>query len=153
MTVLWRALLVTASLAAAVALAYTVISLQYAWGTMAQPGTGFYPFWVGVAFIASAVGVGWEAVKERPAEPVQWPGGVPLVRVIGVVGISAAYMVLLVMAGHALAGGVATWAFMRLMGVRHLLWTTLFAIVVGLATAFLFIDLLGVPLPSGIVFD
>lgn len=152
MIVLWRALLATASLAGAVALAYTVLSLQYSWGTMAQPGTGFYPFWVGVAFVASAAGVGWEALRDRPGELVQWPRGIPLVRVVGVIAISAGYMVLLVIAGHAIAAAVATLSLMTLMGVRRLLWTVPFAVVVGIATSFLFIDLLGVPLPSGLLF-
>lgn len=153
MTVLWRALLVSAGVAAAVALAYTLLSLQYRWGTLAQPGSGFFPFWVGVLFIVAAAGVAWEALSERPAETIEWPRGVELARVVAIAAIAIGYAVLLVLVGHAIAGASAAFAVMMVMGIRRWWLAAALAVAVGVGSAYLFTDLLGVPLPAGVVFE
>lgn len=153
MTILWRALVAVAGLAAVTALAYTALSLQYRWGTMAQPGTGFFPFWVGVLLLAASLGVAYEAVTERPADIVEWPGRAGIVRVSSVAVVAVGYSILLVMIGHGIAASVAAWALMTVMGERRWWITVPIALFVGFGSAYLFADVLGVPLPPGMVFE
>ena len=146
------ALLITAGVAAALALAYTLLSLQYRWGTMSQPGTAFYPFWIGVFFLATAVGVAWEAWRDPSIGAIDWPRGQGLIRVAAVVGASVGYALMLVLVGHAMAATVVAFGLMTVMGARRFLITGALALAVGFGSALLFIDVLSVPLPPGILF-
>lgn len=147
-----RALLITAGVAATVALAYTLLSLQYRWGTMSQPGTAFYPFWIGIFFLTTAVGVGWEAWRDTSMEAIDWPRGQSVMRVLAVVGASIGYAILLVLVGHAVAATAVAFGLMTVMGARRYVVTGALALVVGFGSAFLFIDVLSVPLPPGVLF-
>lgn len=149
MTALSRPLLITAAVAGGVAIVYTLLSFQYPWGTLAQPGTGFLPFLIGVLFLASAAGVAWEALVRRPDEAVEWPHGVALVRVFAVVAIAIGYLLVVSSLGHAVTSSLVTFGLMVLMGARRLPLLAALAVTTGAGSTFLFVDLLGVPLPGG----
>lgn len=149
MTARSRALLITAAVASAVALAYTVLSFQYPWGTLAQPGTGFLPFAVGVLFFISAAGVAWEALAKRPDEPIDWPRGSGLRRVVAVAAIAIGYLVLVGSLGHVVTSTLVAFGLMMLMGARRVLPIAALAVAMGVGSTYLFVDVLGVPLPGG----
>ena len=120
------------------------------WGATG-PGSGFFPFWLGVAMAALAALLLVRAVREPEPGPAWAPRGRGLVRFLGILGGGVAFVVLLPWLGMA----VTTVLFLVgiLKGLEGHSWVT--AVGVALATAAanwaVFVWWLRVPFPAGVL--
>ncbi len=124
-------------------------------GTRSQPGPGVYPILVGLLMLGSSLGLALQAMRARHATqaPFEWPTGTAGWRMLAVAGASAGYILLTPYLGDALAGIGAMLLVLRVMGMRR--WLVACALAVGMALAFhyVFVVLLSIPLPRGVLFD
>ncbi len=124
-------------------------------GARHQPGPGVYPILVGLLMLGSSIGLALQAMLGGQAAqtPVEWPTGVAGRRMLAVAGASAGYILLLPYVGDAVAGVATALLVLRVMGMKR--WWAAWALAVGLALTFhyVFVVLLSIPLPRGLLFD
>lgn len=150
---LWRALLVTSGVATLVSVLYLVEGIRYPWGTAAQPGPAVYLLPVGLLLLIGSLGVGIEALLQKPTEVVQWPDARGTRRVLAILAAVAAYMLLLPNLGHPLSGALVVLVVLQVMRLPNWPLKIGLALLVGLGSYYVFAVLLGVPLPRGMWFD
>lgn len=144
------ALLGASAFAAIVGALYLAEARRYSTGTTAQPGPGLYPTLIGVVVLVAAVGVALEAARSPSAVDIAWPRGDARRRVLAILLPTAAYVLLLDVLGHALAGSLLTLIVLHVMGMRRWWLEIAVALAVGLGSHYIFATLLGVPLPAGL---
>jgi putative tricarboxylic transport membrane protein len=115
-----------------------------AWGSI-----GVYPLLVLTAFAGIAVALGISAVKSgaRKAEP-SGAGWTPLLLIAAGIALD---VVLLERAGFVIASSILFWLTARAFDAKHPVRDGVFAIVLSLAVYGLFVRLLQVPLPAGVL--
>ena len=124
---------------------------QYPYWTPTGPGSGFLPFWLGLAMAGLAITLLVSAVR-RPDPGEAWlPEGRGLVRLVAIVLATIAFVWLLPVLGMTLG------TFLFLIGVLRFLerhsWFATVGVAVGMSAAHWLIVLhwLGVPFPLGIL--
>ena len=126
---------------------FMVTASSYPMGSMAQPGAGVFPLFVGALLLLSSIGIGLE-VRSKPAlNKLEWPkerGGWRLLTLLG--GI-VAFIILLRYIGYLPASAVLTLLALHAMEMRSWLLKIGITLAFSLASYFLFAILLGVPLP------
>ncbi len=144
-----RAHLILSAAGTAVTGIYVFESLRYPWGTLAQPGPGFYPTLIGILLGVGFLGTGIEAAITGPAGKAGWPRGISLGRVLAIAAGGLGYVFLLPRVGHPIAGGLVTLVVLQAMNLPS------WPLKIGLSAAngcgsfLLFSTVLGVPLPLG----
>ncbi len=137
------------------AIFYLATAAHLPLGARHQPGPGVYPILVGLLMLGSSIGLARHAMLGGQAAkpPVEWPTGVAGRRMLAVAGGSAGYILLLAYLGDVVAGVATTLAVLRVMGMRR--WWVAWALAVSLALTFhyVFVVLLSIPLPRGVLFD
>ncbi|MFA4968259.1 MAG: tripartite tricarboxylate transporter TctB family protein [Sulfuritalea sp.] len=137
-----------------------VLSLQLPLGALRMPGSGFFPFTLGLALMALAAGHGVRIYLARPkAAAAQAPASSTLPEgdgatrrvVLFVTGVIAA-VVLLKPLGYTLASFLLMLALLQILGIRR--WYISLAVALGSAATchVVFVRLLQIPLPSGWIF-
>jgi hypothetical protein len=131
---------------------FTAVALRnYTYWGSTGPGSGFFPFWLGLAMAVLAALLLVRAVRETDSGTDWLPHGRGLVRFLGVLGGAVAFLVLMPWLGMA----VTTVLF--LVGILKLLeghsWVA--AVAIALATAAVnwavFAWWLRVPFPAGVL--
>lgn len=138
-------------------LAASGVYLANAWplpqGTVARPGSGFYPMAVGV--FGAAVALAW-VVSAFRAAPAAVDGPAmdrqSRTRVSTTAGLLVGFCLLLPWIGYPVAALLFTGLLLRGLGAR---WSAAATIAAGSAVGsyYVFGVLLGVPLPRGTLFD
>jgi putative tricarboxylic transport membrane protein len=146
-----RARLVLAAGALLLGVLYLAATWRYPVGTLKQPGPGLYPLMVAGLLLLSAFATAWETRSAGNA-PVAWPQRAGWWRMGAILLAIIAYIVLLPKLGHLIASSVT--AFISFQALGGLNWPAkvLLAIFLGVASYFLFNNLLGVPLPGRVWF-
>jgi hypothetical protein len=128
-------------------------------GTVHMPGSGFFPLALGatLAALAAAEGIRVYLATPKPAAPAPSPGPAAAApgaddgtrRVLLFMGAVVLATLLLPVLGYAVTSLLLMAALLRILGVAG--WGRAGAISVGTALAcyFVFVRLLGIPLPSG----
>jgi putative tricarboxylic transport membrane protein len=147
--------LVVAGVFVLFAVFYLAEAAREPFGTPDQLGPGVYPVLVGLLMLGSSLGLALQAARGRQAAqaPIEWPTGKALGRMLAVAGASAGYILLMPYLGDAVAGILAMLLVLRVMGMKR--WWLVCALAVGMALTFhyVFVVLLSIPLPRGILFD
>jgi putative tricarboxylic transport membrane protein len=138
--------------------AYLVATMQLEVGTLAEPGPGFFPVAVGVLFLGTAVLAAVEAVTELRRGPVpaveeaEPEDVVATPRVgAGFACLVAAFVILLPLLGQYLASVLFLVAAIRVVGHRSWPRTLFVGTAVALTVSVLFVEVLGVPMPAGVL--
>lgn len=138
----------------ALAVAYLVYGRRYPVLPNGQPGAGLYPLVIGVFWtVVSAASLveAWLARSDGSAPVVEWPDRAGWIR-IGVVLISAvAYVLLVGTVGELAMGFLVVAAIMRAMGLAHPAGLIAASAVLALASHVVFVTVLNVPLPRGVL--
>ena len=120
------------------------------WGATG-PGSGFFPFWLGLAMAGLATLMLVRAARETDSGPAWAPRGRGLVRLLGVLGGGVAFVVLLPWLGMALT------TVLFLIGILRLLEGHAWSAAIGIAVATaavnwaVFTWWLRVPFPTGVL--
>jgi hypothetical protein len=120
------------------------------WGTHG-PGSGFFPFWLGVALVILATLFLIGAIRQSELGSSWLPHGYGLVRLVSVIGAVALFVVLLPVLGMTLATGLFLFGLLRFLEGHT--WTM--ALGVAVATSIgnwaIFSRWLQVPFPVGVL--
>jgi hypothetical protein len=140
---------VTAALLLALAAAFSAAALRlYPYSSEGGPGSGFLPFWLGLAMAALALVL---LLRRAMVSDTGFPGGEGRTRLLLVLGFTVAFVALLKPLGMVLATALYLAAVVRLVG-RHR-WRL--AIALGVAAAafnyLVFAHWLRVPFPQGVL--
>jgi len=148
-----RTVMVVATVGFLLTLRYLIEAIRYPLGTAGQPGPGLYPLLAGGLLMLGFVGAGLEALVSESKSSVEWPVGGARWRVLAITGAIFAYAILLPYLGHAIMGTLLTLAVFETMRQRS--WTVkiLLSLIIGVGSYFLFVIVLGVPLPMGSLFE
>lgn len=134
----------------ALAVAYSATAArQHTYWNASGPGSGFLPFWLGVALAILAIILLVGAVRQRDPGPAWAPRGHGAVRFVVVILATAAFIVLMPVFGMTLATALFLTILLKALEGRS--WRTTLGVAVGVAAAnwAIFARWLGVPFPTG----
>ena len=135
----------------ALAVAYSATAARrYTYWSASGPGSGFLPFWLGVALAILAVILLLGAVRQRDPGPAWAPRGHGAVRFVVVILATAAFIVIMPIVGMTLATALFLTVLLKALEGRS--WRTTLGVAVGMAVAnwAVFVRWLGVPFPNGV---
>ncbi len=136
------------------------LSLQLPLGALRTPGTGFFPFVLGLALMALAAGRGVElylarpkaAAPETPAAPAAPQGDGATRRVALFVAGMIAAVALLQPLGYVLSSFLLMLVLLQILGIRQWYASAAIALVSAAACYVVFVRWLKIPLPAGWLF-
>lgn len=136
------------------------LSLQLPLGALRTPGTGFFPFVLGLALMALAAGHGVElylarpkaAAPQTPAAPAAPAGDGATRRVALFVAGMIAAVALLQPLGYVLSSFLLMLVLLQILGIRHWYASVAIALVSAAVCYVVFVRWLSIPLPSGWLF-
>jgi putative tricarboxylic transport membrane protein len=133
-----------------VAFAWAGLRSYTYWGPTG-PGSGFLPFWLGLAMAVLAAGLLIGATRARGTGGRWLPEGAGLRRLVTVLGVTVALVAVLKIVGMAVGTVLFLVALLRF--VEHLRWRSTLAIAVGTAAVnyLIFTYWLRVPFPLGLL--
>jgi hypothetical protein len=136
-----------------------LLGLSFAWAGLWRytywgptgPGSGFLPFWLGLAMVVLAAGLLVGATRARGTAGRWLPEGAGLRRLVIVLSVTAALVAVLKIVGMAV--GTVLFLVAILRGVERMRWGSTLAIAVGTATVnyLIFTYWLRVPFPVGVL--
>jgi hypothetical protein len=135
---------------------YLIESVRLPMGTSGQPGSGFYPFLVGVALAALSLSLLFQSFKrkETPGEEADaFPKGRDLKRVVAVASTLIFFALFFKPLGYGICSAALMVAVLRLLGLRSWAKTVVISILTVGISYYLFASILGVPLPRGALFS
>ena len=132
---------------------YLIEGTRYSLGTPADPGPGLFPLIVSGLLLIGFVGTGIEALASASKAKVDWPSGPARWRVAAIALSCAAYGFALPYLGHMIAGSLLAFAVLHVMALRSWPVKVTLSLGIGVGSYVLFGMVLGVPFPSGILFD
>jgi len=135
-----------------VAVAYTATAAgRYTYWTATGPGSGFFPFWLGLVLAALSILLLASAVRRPDPGPAWLPTGHGAARFVVVVVVTALFIALLPLLGMALGTAVFLGVLLRMLEGHS--WRTTAAVAVGAAVAnwAVFVLWLRVPFPVGML--
>jgi hypothetical protein len=147
-----KADLVTSALLLACALAFSAGALKFYgyWGE-GGPGPAFLPFWLGLVMALLALAMLIKSVKQKNAGEAWLPRGKAAKRVVGVIGITIVFVVLLKVLGMLVASALYLAVLMRYLERNS--WPLTVGVSLGAAgfNYLLFVHWLRVPFPQGML--
>ena len=138
-----------------------LVSLSYgqqAWttlpmGKMRQPGAAVFPLIVAALMAVSSLMILFEEMRPLRSEegPLGLPRGAGLHRLLGVVATLVGYGVMAHLVGHLIASVLLCLALVHLINPRSWVRTLVIGLAISLSTYGMFVWMLGVPLPRGVL--
>ena len=140
---------VTGAVGLVLSTVYLLLSREYAFGTMDQPGARVWPTVVGLMLVVSSLFVLWEAWRMAPSERFELPAGAGAWRVAIMIVLLVGYFFSMEYLGQFLSSLAFCVLFMRL--VSPLSWPRILAVSLAIALALqaIFVMLLKIPMPKG----
>lgn len=135
-----------------VAVAYTATAAgRYTYWTATGPGSGFFPFWLGLVLAALSALLLVSAARRPEPGPAWLPTGHGGARLVVVVAVTAAFIALLPVLGMVLGTGLFLGVLLRMLEGHS--WRATLGVAVGAAAAnwALFVLWLKVPFPVGVL--
>ncbi|MQA03811.1 MAG: tripartite tricarboxylate transporter TctB family protein [Streptosporangiales bacterium] len=135
------------------AVAYTIEAFRLSFGTMGQPGPGFYPRVVGIGLLAVSLLTCLEALLTRSVSgSLMLPTGSARRKVLIVLGSMVLYVVLLPVLGQYIVSSAFFVGMLRLLGKMSWLKAAIGGVVLGVAISAFFLEVLAVRPPTGLLF-
>ena len=143
--------LLTAAGFLAAGLGYTLYGLTYEFGSIAAPGQGFMPRFLGVAWTILAALLFFRECRSLRASSQEETGKGSISRPLALCGLVLFYVVFVDQLGHLLTFAFTLWLAAWVSGVRSLL-SRLVLVVLVVGSAYVVFQIwLGLPLPTGIL--
>jgi putative tricarboxylic transport membrane protein len=136
----------------ALAVAYTATAAgRYTYWTATGPGSGFFPFWLGLGLAVLSALLLVSAVRRRDPGPAWLPTGHGAARFVVVVIVTAVFIAVLPLLGMVLGTAVFLAVLLRMLEGHS--WRATVAVAVGAAVVnwAVFVLWLKVPFPVGVL--
>jgi putative tricarboxylic transport membrane protein len=145
-----NAVIIIGTVSVLLGILYLAEGVRYTFGTIAHPGPGFYPTFIGILLIIVGAGTGLEGILRKSDHNVEWPTGIARRRVVIITIAFMGYICLLPYIGYPVGATLLNLVILYEMGLSR--WSLKFglALILGVGSYYLFTILLGVPLPKGI---
>lgn len=130
---------------------YFAGALSYSVGTLAQPGPGLYPLFVGALLILASVGVFVSTLLRPSVKSIEFPEGRGIRQLLSITAVMIVYGVALPYTGHLLAAAIVVFGVLQAMGLRRWYIKIGLTVALSLGSFYLFDILLKVPLPRGVL--
>ena len=131
---------------------------QQAWttlpmGKIRQPGAAVFPLIVAALMAVSSLMILFEEMRSPDSEeaPLVLPSGASLHRLLGVVASLVGYGVMAYLVGHLIASVILSLALVHLINPGSWVRTVVIGLAISLSTYGMFVSMLGVPLPRGVL--
>jgi putative tricarboxylic transport membrane protein len=130
---------------------YLGMSFQLPFGQLDQPGAGVFPVIVGVMLMLASLTTIWEGWRLDRAEQVEIPVSVARNRLLSLIGLLFAYCLALPWLGQIVSSALFCLLLVRMLS--HLHWPRIVAYSLGMSIILyvVFVVLLKVPLPRGML--
>lgn len=135
---------------------YLIGSLDLGIGTAMSPGAGLYPFFIGVTLICIALPFFLLSLKQKEPQQAKeeaFPKGKDLKRVVGLTLTFIFFAIFLKPLGYWVCGTVLMGASLKLLGMESWGKTVSVSILTTAISYLLFVSILKVPIPLGILFS
>jgi putative tricarboxylic transport membrane protein len=143
--------LVIGGIGLVLALAYLGLAFQISFGQLDQPGPGIFPVLVGVILTLASLATMWEGWQMEKAELVDFPAGADRKRILSLVALLFGYFLLLPWLGQIIAGTLFCIFLMRVLSSLGWLRIVVYSLLMSIAIYVMFVRLLKVPMPSGVL--
>ena len=133
---------------------YLHMTLDLPMGEMDQPGAGVFPILVAGILLAASLSSLWEGWRHRRHSPaLDLPEGADRSRLLKLIGLLLIYFVTIPWAGFSLSSIIFCTLLIRL--ISDLTWqrSALYAFLMTAAIHIIFITILKVPMPAGILIE
>lgn len=131
---------------------YTLQATQLPFGELSSPGAAVFPMIVGVSLIVISLLTILEAWRtEAVTGSIEFPTGKDLLRLLLAALSVISYIVILPFLGQLLTSFLFVAALLRLLSELSWVRIILYTAAISLLSFWFFVELLGVPLPSGIL--
>ena len=133
------------------AVGYLGMSSQLPFGQINQPGAGVFPVIVGVILILASLTTMWEGWQMDKGEEVDLPAGADRKRLLSLIGLLFGYFLTIPWLGQILSGTLFCIVMMRILS--DISWPRIvtYSLVMSILVHGVFIFLLKVPMPRGIL--
>jgi len=146
-----KAYLCTGGLGLVITAGYMGLAMKLPFGTLDQTGAAIFPLIVGCLMITASLAVIRDGLKMPSDQHVEVPVGAGRFRLIGLIVLMLAYMLVLPYAGPMISAFVFCALLIRLLSSLRWLPIVLYAILMSAGLYILFVMVLKVPLPRGMV--
>lgn len=130
---------------------YLGMAFQLPLGDMARPGAGIFPILVGGLMVFASLSTIWEGWRTGTGEQLELPSGQDRSRLLVLVGAMSVYVVGLPWLGQIVASTLFLISLMRVMSDVSWLRVITYSLVISITIYVVFVRLLNVPMPRGIV--
>ena len=133
---------------------YLRMTLDLPMGEMDQPGAGVFPLLVGAVLLVASISALWEGWHTRSSsEALDLPQGVDRARLLKLIVLMLVYFLAMPWAGYTLSSIVFCILLIRLLS--ELTWQrcTTYAFIMTSVVYLIFISILKVPMPAGILIE
>lgn len=137
-------------------IAYLIGSLNLGIGSAVSPGAGLYPSFIGITLICIALPCFLLSLRQQEPQPASeeaFPRGKNLKRVVALALTFVLFPILLKPLGYLICGTALMGASLRLLGVHSWGKIASISLLTMAVSYFLFVSLLKVPIPLGILFS
>ncbi len=131
-------------------------SLDLPFGSADRPGPGFFPLLVGIVLVTLSLPLFIRSVKEKESPPggeEPFPRGKDLNRVMAVGSAVTGFALLLNPLGYGVCSAALMGVILKILGMRNWPKIAIISILTAAISFYLFVSVLDVPLPRGIVFS
>lgn len=135
-----------------VAAGYLGLTMRLPFGRLDQPGAAMFPVGVGLLVALTSLMViveGWRMPREEQVDIPDRPG---LARIAGLLGALLGYLLLLPWLGQFIAGALFCAALLRLLSNTAWPRVVAFSCLLSLSLYVVFVKLLQVPMPRGMLY-
>lgn len=121
-------------------------------GTMQNPGAAFFPLVMGIAFaVVSVATVLTSLFPQQKREDPEWPTGTGRRRLLAMMSTFFGYLFILPYAGHFVSSVLFCLLLLRSLSNHSWLRAGVWALLLSVTVHLIFVGILGVRLPIGIV--
>ena len=130
---------------------YLGMSFQLPFGQMNYPGAGLYPAIVGFTMIMASLITMWEGWKMDKAVQIDLPDGMNRKRLLSLIGLLLGYILILPWLGQIIVSLLFCVLLMHLLSDLSWLRILLYSLVISIVLYVVFVILLKVPMPRGVL--
>jgi putative tricarboxylic transport membrane protein len=130
---------------------YLGASLQLPFGRMATPGEALFPVLSAVVLFGASLATIWEGWRMEPSEQVELLAGANLQRLLGLLGLIVGYLLALPWVGNLIARTTFVALLIRLRSGVTWPRSIAYAVTMAVAIHVVFVTVLNVPMPRGVL--
>jgi len=130
---------------------YLGASSRLPFGELARPGAGVFPLLVGVLLVIGSLSTLWEGLRTSAAEQVELPAGRDRLRLLVLLAALFVYILALPWLGQLIASALFLILLMRVLSDVAWPRVIVYSLIISATLYFIFVRLLNVPMPRGML--